>query len=118
MEKGVQPQRGQIYMLDFGEIKGRELAGEHPALVVQNDIGNKYAPVTIVIAVHSDYGKQELPVCVKVKSGIGGLRKDSIMDAGQILTIDKKRLGRLVGTLPYNVMMQVDEALKKSLQLK
>jgi len=116
MEKQVQ--RGQIYMLDFGEIKGRELAGDHPALVVQNDIGNKYAPTTIVVAVHSDYGKQELPVCVKVKAGISGLRKDSIIDTGQILTIDKKRLGRLVGSLPNDIMSEIDNALKKSLQLK
>jgi mRNA interferase MazF len=118
VQQQSQLKRGQIYMFDFGKIKGSEIAGEHPALIVQNDVGNKYAPTTIIIAIHGNYGKQELPICVRVKAGTSGLTKDSIIDTGHILTIDKRHVKRFLGMLPDNIMSQVDIALKNSLQIR
>lgn len=36
--------RGEIYWVDFGKTKGSEQGGKRPALVVQNNIGNKHSP--------------------------------------------------------------------------
>ena len=38
--------RGEIYWVDFGKTKGSEQGGKRPALVVQNNIGNKHSPTT------------------------------------------------------------------------
>ena len=43
--------RGEIYWVDFGKTKGSEQGGKRPALVVQNNIGNKHSPTTIVVAI-------------------------------------------------------------------
>ena len=41
--------RNEIYYVDFGEnTKGCEQAGTRPAIILQNDKGNKYSPTTIV----------------------------------------------------------------------
>jgi len=34
------PQRGEIYFVDFSPMGAGEMAGRHPALIVQNDVGN------------------------------------------------------------------------------
>ena len=49
-----QPKRGEIYFLDFSPSKGREIKGPHPALVIQNDVGNRVSGLTIVAAITSN----------------------------------------------------------------
>ena len=40
--------KGQIYYADLSPVVGSEQGGYRPVLIIQNDIGNKYAPTTIV----------------------------------------------------------------------
>ena len=35
------PQRGEIYFVDFSPTGAGEMAGRHPALIVQNEVGNR-----------------------------------------------------------------------------
>ena len=46
------PARGDIWIVDFNPARGSEQAGKRPALVVQNDVGNRNEryPNTIVLA--------------------------------------------------------------------
>ena len=39
--------RGEIYWLQLAEGIGSEQAGRRPAIVIQNDIGNRSSPTTI-----------------------------------------------------------------------
>ena len=43
--------RGEIYRVEFDPVKGSEQGGLHPALVVHNDVVNRYSPTTIVVAI-------------------------------------------------------------------
>ena len=45
--------RGEIYAVDFGTGCGSEQGGIRPSLILQNDIGNKHSPTTIVAAITS-----------------------------------------------------------------
>jgi hypothetical protein len=45
--------RGDIYRADLSPVVGSEQGGVRPALVIQNDIGNKYSPTVIVAAITS-----------------------------------------------------------------
>jgi mRNA interferase MazF len=112
-----QPKRGEIYFLDFSPSKGREMKGPHPALVIQNDVGNKVGSLTIVAAITSNLKVAELPVGVLIKSKESGLPHESVIHLGQIYTIDKERLQNLIGTLSERKMLEVDEAIKISLGL-
>jgi mRNA-degrading endonuclease toxin of MazEF toxin-antitoxin module len=47
------PKRGDLYLVEFDPARGHEIQKTRPALVIQNDIGNQYSPVTIVAAMTS-----------------------------------------------------------------
>ncbi len=113
-----EPRRGEIYFLDFSPSKGREMKGPHPALVIQNDIGNKVSGLTIVAAITSNLKVAELPVGVLIVPEESGLQRSSAVHLGQLYTIDKERLQNLVGTLPKRKMAEVNKALEASLGLR
>lgn len=113
-----QPRRGEIYFLDFSPSKGREMKGPHPALVIQNDVGNKACRLTIVAAITSNLKVADLPVGILIKPKESGLPHESVIHLGQIYTIDKERLENLVDALPAHKMAEVDKAIKISLGLK
>lgn len=113
-----QPKRGEIYFLDFSPSRGREMKGPHPALVIQNDVGNKVSALTIVAAITSNLKVADLPVGVLMTPEESGLPHKSAVHLGQIYTIDKERLQDLVGTLSDQKMLEVDKAIEVSLGLK
>ena len=51
--------RGSIYLADLNPVVGSEQGGERPVIVVQNDIGNRYSPTSIVIPVSSRVYKRD-----------------------------------------------------------
>jgi mRNA interferase MazF len=113
-----QPKRGEIYFLDFSPSKGREMKGPHPALVIQNDIGNKVGSLTIVAAITSNLKVAELPVGVLMTSDESGLPHKSVIHLGQIYTIDKERLQNFVVALSEYKMLEVNRAIEISFGLR
>lgn len=107
--------RSEIYWVNFSPVKGSEQRGRKPALVVQNDIGNKYASTTIVAAITSQVSKRKYPMNVILPEGI--LPKKSEVLCSQLRTIDKRRLEKYICTLDEAIMKEVDEALHIALEL-
>ena len=107
------PRRGEIWLVNFNPGRGSEQMGIRPALVVQNDVGNRYSSTTIVAAITTTVKKY--PFTVPVKKQVSGLSRDSMVNLAQILTVDKKRLSKKVGEIPQNILSEVDDALKISL---
>ena len=60
--------RGEIYAVDFGTGFGSEQGGTRPSLILQNDIGNRHSPTTIVAAITGRKIKPNPPSCSN-KSG-------------------------------------------------
>jgi mRNA interferase MazF len=110
--------RGQIHLCSFDPTVGHEIKKTRPALVIQNDIGNRYSPVTIVAAITSTVSRVPYPVEVVVDpSPRNGLDVRSSIRLDQIRTVDRLRLVRRLGALDDVAMAQVDSALKISLGL-
>ena len=107
--------RGEIYRAALDPVLGSEQGGTRPVVVVQNNVGNRYSPTVIVLAVTSRMNKARLPTHIEVPSPIGGLPRDSVILAEQVRTLDKQRLLERLGALPESVMAQVDRALLMSL---
>ena len=107
--------RGEVYLANPLKLGGR-LWKTRPVLIVQNDQGNRRPPETIALAIRSDCGRR-YPVHVPAARGTGGLDRDSLVDAGQILTFLQSQLGRRLGRMPPEIMKAVDEALRVSLGL-
>ena len=109
--------RGEIYLANLDCSVGSEQSGIRPVLVIQNDIGNKYSPTIIVLAITSK-SKKNIPTHVKIDSNIEGIKRDSIVLVEQVRTIDKSRLIKRIGKLDFNKMNEIKEALKLSLNIR
>jgi len=105
--------RGEVWYADLSgyTVMGSEQTGVRPVLVIQNDIGNKFSPTVIVVAITSA-NKKEIPTHVHVQ-----LRKPSIILCEQIFTISKQRLIKKVCELDEKTMKEVEYKIKVSLGL-
>lgn len=113
----VKIKRGQIYYADLSPVKGSEQSGYRPILIIQNDIGNKYAPTVIIAVITSRHTKANLPTHVWLNAECG-LPKESMVECEQVRTIDKSRLKDFVGAVSQEVMQEIDKGLKVSFGLK
>jgi mRNA interferase MazF len=115
--RGAFPRRGEVYLVSFDPAQGSEIQKTRPALILQNDVGNRFSPVTIVAAITSSVGGRSYPTEVRIRAGEGGLEVDSVVLLSQIRSIDRRRLLRKLGTMSRGTMGRVDRALIISLGL-
>ncbi|MEQ8223064.1 MAG: type II toxin-antitoxin system PemK/MazF family toxin [Candidatus Eremiobacterota bacterium] len=108
--------RGDVVIVDLEPAKGSEQSKVRPCVIIQNDIGNQYSPVTIIACITSGE-KATFDTEVEIKAPEGGLKNNSIVLLNQIRTIDKSRIVDYWGTLFSDTMLLIDEALKISLGL-
>ena len=108
--------RGEIYYADLSPVIGSEQGGLRPVLIIQNDIGNRHSPTTIVAAITSKKEKGEMPTHVKIQ--VDGLSKQSLVLLEQVRTIDRSRVKERIAMLDEDIMTQVDKALKVSIALE
>lgn len=108
--------RGDIYYADLTPVIGSEQGGVRPVLIIQNNVGNRFSPTTIVAAITSKKDKTEIPTHVSVK--IEGLSRTSVVLLEQIRTIDRTRLRTYVNSVDNKVLQQIDKALSISIGLE
>lgn len=112
---GEEVRRGQLWWVDWKPGPGSEQRGRRPALVIQNETGNRYAATTIVASVTTR--GRALPIVVPVSASESGLPSDSFVNLAHILTVDKSRLLQRCGDLSPGKMREVDRAIMISLGL-
>ena len=122
--------RGEIYWVEFDPVKGSEQGGLRPALVVQNDTGNRYSATTVVAAITHTVPPQPYPFVVVIEPNESGLPERSTVNCAQLVTIQQagsdtrlrpprgETVMRPIGQLNTVKMAAVDEALKYNLALK
>lgn len=113
----TRPRRGDVYLVNFDPTIGAEVKKTRPAVVIQNDIGNRWSPITIVAAMTSRFEDPLYPTEVLVRASEGGLEVDSVVLLNQLRSVDKARLVRRLGALKVQTVKEVDRALLLSLGL-
>lgn len=108
--------RGDIIWCDFGKPTGSEQRGIRPAVIIQNNVGNKYSPCVIVIPVSSQW-KKPMITHVGLKVEETGLEKPSVAMAEQIQTVDKRKITGKANKLSDRMMNCIDRAIMASLGL-
>ena len=108
--------RGDIFYADLRPVVGSEQGGVRPVLIIQNDVGNTYAPTLIVVPLTSNTEKKvtQPTHCLLENEG---LSMSSMALAEQIFTIDKSRALKYLGHLTPEEMRRVDDAVRISLAL-
>ena len=110
--------RGEFYLVSLDPTVGHEIRKTRPALIIQNDIGNRYSPLTIVAAVTSKLSLVTYPVEVVIEpSRTNGLDVRSAIRLDQIRTVDRQRLIKCLGLADASTMAKVNQAIQISLGL-
>ncbi|MBG9693340.1 hypothetical protein ABD91_20305 [Lysinibacillus sphaericus] len=107
--------RGDIYIADLsGAIASEQKGEERPVLIIQNDVGNRFAPTVIVVPLTTKC-KRELPTHFKLEAGKTPVNQTSYAICEQIRTIDKSRLKGYVGKVREEDLEGLNECLLISL---
>lgn len=106
----IEVRRGDIYYAELNPVVGSEQGGTRPVLIVQNDIGNKFLPTTIVATITSQISKAKLPTHVYIPAKRCGLERNSVALLEQVRTIDKNRLKEKVGSIDEEIIKMISEA--------
>jgi len=115
---GINIKRGDVVLVNLDPVVGSEQGKTRPALVIQNDIGNEYSPITIVAPITSTIFSKQYPTNVEVDGTTSPLKDKSTILLNQIRTIDKSRLIRNYGKISAKKLKEVDEAIMNSLGLE
>lgn len=104
--------RGQIYDVGAAELLPGEQGIMRPGLIVSSNIGNQ-SNLCVVIAFLTTVAKDK-----SINYGpIKATGKLSYVLCNQLQTVSKKRLGRLMGQISENEMLEVDKCLEEALDL-
>jgi len=92
--------QGDIYWIDLREPKGSEPGYRHSHVVVQNNVFNGSRIGTVVVcALTSNVKRAAAPGNVFLEKGEANLKKDSVVNVTQLVTVDKTDLIEQIGTL-------------------
>lgn len=113
--------RGDICLIDLAPTRGSEASKSRPAVIVSNDGANSTATrlgrgVLTVVPVTSNISRV-YPFQVLLPATSTGLAVDSKAQAEQVRSLDVARVQRRLGTVPPELMRDLDHALRLHLAL-
>jgi mRNA interferase MazF len=106
------PKRGEVWWINFEPSIGSEIKKTRPAVVVSNDVANKYLDRFQVVPITSNTDRLypgESPVEISKKPGKTA--------TNQIATVSINRFGKKISKLTSTEQAELDEALKIQLGL-
>ena len=109
--------RGDVYLANLDPYIGSEQGGTRPVVVLQNDVGNRYAPTLIVATVTSRTEKKKYQPTHVLIAHNTAFEKPSVVQLEQIFTIDKSRVQRFLGRLTQDEMQEIEKGVVSSLDL-
>src|SRR3990172_11657649 len=113
----IEVKRGEIWLVNLDPTIGHEIKKSRPAVIIQNDLGNKYSPITIIAPITSQNTEKVYPIEVFLARKVSGLDKDSKVLLNQIRAIDKRRLLKKLSKIDAETLEIISEALAISLDM-
>ena len=110
--------RGEIRWATLGRPRGSGPGYRRPVLVVQSDEFNESRISTVVVAALTSNTRLAMaPGNVFLESSTSGLQRDSVINVSQLLTLDRKLAGSVIGRLSPRRMAEVNEGIRMVLGL-
>jgi mRNA interferase MazF len=105
--------RGDIWWASLNAPTGSEPGYRRPVLVIQADAFNRSRINTVIVAVITSNTKlARAPGNVKLERRDSGLKKTSVVNVSQVITLDKSFLTEKIGQISSAKQIEVDEGLK------
>ncbi len=105
-------ERGEVWWVNFDPSIGGEIHKRRPAVIISNDVSNKFLNRVQVVPLTS---KRERLYPSEAAVVFGG--KESKAMADQLATVSKERLFRCAGTLSQQDMRKIEEAIRIQLDI-
>jgi mRNA interferase MazF len=102
------PKRGEIWLADLNPTQGSEQSGIRPVIIFQNDLVSQFSTTTIAIPLSTNQRRADLPICLLIERGNGGLSQDSVALCFQMRVLDKARLIRVLGQLSTEIIDRLE----------
>ena len=111
-------ERGQIWSADLGEPEGSEPGYNRPVLIVQTDAFNRSRLHTVIaVVLTTNLRLVDAPGNVLIPAKATGLRRDSVANVSQVITIDREFLIELAGRVRGQLLKDVENGLRLVLGL-
>jgi len=113
--------RGDVYWADLVPRSGSEQSGRRPVILVAHDAFNQTpgwkSIIVVPISTSASHGRRG-PTIVDLPGGAAGLPKTSYAVCHQVTTLGRGKLTRKAGTLPSDLLQDVEDALRASMDLE
>jgi mRNA interferase MazF len=111
-------ERGSVWWADLGEPRGSEPGYRRPLLVIQADAFNRSRIETAIAAIlTSNLRLLDAPGNVLISARTSGLRRDSVANVSQLITVNRDDLQERSGQLDALTMRQLNAGLRLVLKL-
>ena len=101
--------KGDVFWASLDPVRGHEQGGKRPVLVVSNDVLNEKSGTVIAMAITSQKPRVGFPLAMAIRSL--KMPKPSWIKLNQVRTVSTKRLGKKLGRLSAEEMLDVIEGL-------
>lgn len=109
----VGPSRGDIHLVDFPDVGGHVIRGQHPGVVVQTDRMRRSSTVVVVPLTSAARAAEFQPeFLVQVSGRESGLPRDGWAKCDQPMTLPTFLLGPRAGRLNPEAIARLDAALR------
>lgn len=109
---GKKPKRGEVWWVNFDPSKGGEMKKMRPAVIISNDISNKYVNRFQVVPLTSNTEKIYPGESLVFVDG-----KEGKTLSNQLATISEQRLDTKISNLTKEEMYDLEDALNVQLGL-
>jgi mRNA interferase MazF len=113
--------RGDVFWTELWPRSGSEQSGRRPAVVVSRDAMNRVEEWHSILMVPLSTSARQAgrgPTAIPVPRGAAGLTRESVALCHQVTTVDRAKLVKRIGTLPADVLRQIDTGLRYALALE
>ena len=103
--------RGEIRWADLNPVRGSELGGLRPVLILSHDVFNTRSGTVIAVAITSQAQRAGFPLTLALANEL--LPKPSWVKISQIRTLAVERIGKKMATLSTEELAQVVDGLSE-----
>ena len=103
--------RGEVRWADLNPVRGNEQAGLRPVLILSHDVFNERSGTVIAVAITSQPQRAGFPLTLELDSK--DLPKKSWIKISQIRTLSVDRIGKKLGRVTPEELVQVIEGLNE-----
>lgn len=115
--------RGDIVLVPFPYVTDFKRAKTRPALIIQNNVGNRFGSTVIVALISSSIPAKQYPMHYTIShpspvAKAAGLKTTSVVKMETLITLPRRAILQRLGHLPREAVREANRALAFSLDLR